>query len=84
MLTGIDIFTNGKYECTVSTGGEIDAPNVKRTEYTLLDLNEEGFLSLLAENGDVRDDLQIPSEPHLADTIAKIKKAVEEEEEITI
>jgi translation initiation factor 5A len=57
MLTGIDIFTAGKYECTVQGGGDIDAPNVKRTEYTLLDVNEEGFLSLLSENGDVRDDL---------------------------
>jgi translation initiation factor 5A len=35
-------------------------PNISRSEYTLLDINEEGFVTLMAENGDTREDLTLP------------------------
>lgn len=35
-------------------------PNISRAEYTLLDINEEGFCTLMLENGDTREDLMLP------------------------
>ena len=40
----------------------VDIPNIKRTEFLLLDVGEDGFVSLMnEETGDTREDLQLPS-----------------------
>lgn len=39
------------------------ASQVKRVEYQLLDVAEDGFLSLLDEGGETRDDLRLPDYP---------------------
>jgi translation initiation factor 5A len=49
MVTGIDIFTSNKYECTFSTGENVDAPLVNRKEYSLLNIDDEGYMSLMDE-----------------------------------
>ena len=38
-------------------------PNVFRTEYTLLDISDEDYLSLMDESGEAREDLQMPKGP---------------------
>lgn len=45
-------------------------PNIARLEYTLLDINEEGFCTLMMENGDTREDLQLPKGTEEADKLA--------------
>ena len=35
-------------------------PNISRQEYTLVDINDEGFVTLMLENGDTREDLALP------------------------
>jgi len=40
----------------------MEVPNVSRTEYQLLNVEEEGNVSVLLENGDTKDDLNLPSE----------------------
>jgi len=59
-FVGVDIFTGKKYEEMTPSSHNMDVPNISRTEYTLLDVNEEGFVSLMAENGDTREDLSLP------------------------
>lgn len=54
-IAGVDIFTSKRYEATVSA----DVPNVTRTDYTLIDINKD-VLSLLAEDGTIRDDFRLP------------------------
>lgn len=49
MITGIDIFSSNKYECTFSTGDNVDAPLLKRLEYTLINIDEDGYASLMNE-----------------------------------
>merc|ERR1712130_596451 len=36
-------------------------PNVNRTEYTLLDISDDGFLSLLLSDGSTKEDLRLPT-----------------------
>lgn len=60
-LVGIDIFTGKKCEDLCPTSHNMEVPNVKRSEYQVIDVNEdEGTLSLLMENGDTKDDLNLP------------------------
>lgn len=62
-ITGIDIFTGKKYEDCCPTSHNMDVPNVKREEYQLLDLDADaGSLSVLLENGDTKDDLNLPKD----------------------
>jgi len=59
-FTAVDIFTGKKYEDMMPSSHNCDVPNISRSEFTLLDINEEGFVTLMAENGDTREDLTLP------------------------
>jgi translation initiation factor 5A len=74
-FVGIDIFTGKKYEEMTPSSHNMDVPNISRVEYTLLDVNEEGFVSLMAENGDTREDLSLPKGTDDADKLAEQIKA---------
>ena len=53
-------------------------PVVSRTEYTLVDIAEDGFVTLMDENGETREDLELPDFP---DNYAnEIKKDFEEKQ----
>ncbi|CAL8319280.1 unnamed protein product [Boreogadus saida] len=58
-LTGIDIFSNKKYEDMCPSTHNVDVPHIKRTEWQLLNITD-GFMSLMFENGDLREDLRLP------------------------
>jgi len=38
----------------------MDVPNVIRKEYQLLDVSDDGFLSLMADDGETKDDVKVP------------------------
>lgn len=77
MVTGIDIFSANKYECTFSTGENVDAPVVDRKEYTLNFIDDEGFMSLMNESGDMKEDLKLPEEEWLKDVVEKARSIID-------
>ena len=72
-----DILTMKQYECTFHAGDMIDAPIVKRTEYTLLNIDDDA-LELLDAQGEMKSDCNLPSEEHLKDVRDLIQKTFEE------
>lgn len=74
-FVAIDIFTGKKYEDLTPSSHNCDVPNVSRAEYTLIDINDEGYLSLMEESGATRDDLRLPTGTDEADKLAELIKA---------
>lgn len=64
-MVGIDLFTGKKYEDICPSTHNMDVPNVKRVDYQLCNITDDGFLSLLLENGDMREDIKVPEDPAL-------------------
>jgi len=70
-LVGIDIFDGKKYEDMSPSTHNMEVPNVKRLEYNLIDVTEEGYLSLMDDGGEIRDDLHCNGNPDLLEEIRK-------------
>jgi translation initiation factor 5A len=59
-MVALDIFTGKKYEDMCPSTHNMMVPNVSRMEYTLLDISSDGFLSLLLDTGETKDDVRVP------------------------
>lgn len=80
-MTGIDIFDGKKYEDMSPSTHNMEVPNVKRIEYSLIDVTEEGYLSLMDEGGDVRDDIHCN---HSAEMLNEIKTKFDNGDDLQI
>ncbi|XP_034718704.1 eukaryotic translation initiation factor 5A-2-like [Etheostoma cragini] len=58
-LVGIDIFTNKKHEDMCPSTHNMDVPHIKRIDYQLVNI-AEGYMTLMSDNGDIREDLRVP------------------------
>ncbi|CAK9057044.1 Eukaryotic translation initiation factor 5A-4 (eIF-5A-4) (eIF-4D) [Durusdinium trenchii] len=64
-MVGLDLFTGKKYEEIHQAGQNVEVPVVTKTEYLLVNLNEEtGEVSLLQDNGELKVDLNLPAHRH--------------------
>lgn len=79
-LTGIDIFSGNKYEDLCPSTHNMDVPNVKRTDYQLTNIDDDGFMSLMDDSGDTREDLKLPNN----DLGKDIRKKFDNEEIFTV
>jgi translation initiation factor 5A len=70
-IVGIDIFTGKKYDLVSPTTHNIEVPNVTRAQYTCIDVSDDGFLTLLDDDGNTREDLQT-SEPEKLQEIKEL------------
>jgi len=70
-ITALDVFTAKKYEEIAPTSHSVQCPFVKSNTYQLLDIGKNGQVSLMAENGDTREDVNMPGDEELA---ARIKE----------
>ncbi|KAK7082326.1 Eukaryotic translation initiation factor 5A-1 [Halocaridina rubra] len=79
-LVGIDLFTGKKYEDICPSTHNMDVPVVKRADYQLIDISDDGFLSLMMESGDIRDDIKVPE----GDLGSEIKTKFENSEDLLL
>jgi len=62
-FTAIDIFTGKKLEDMVPSSHGTTVPIVNRTEWEIIDIGEDGELTLMDEGGDQKTDVNLPSYP---------------------
>ncbi|XP_078589118.1 eukaryotic translation initiation factor 5A-1-like [Branchiostoma floridae x Branchiostoma japonicum] len=58
-IVGVDIFTGDEYEDVVPSTQNLDVPNVSPKIYMLTNI-EDGFLHLMDDSGDMKEDLKVP------------------------
>ena len=65
-ITAIDIFNGKKLEEVAPSSHSLPAPFVKTQAYQLLDIGHDGRLSLMDDEGETREDLNMPEDEELA------------------
>lgn len=84
-ITGLDIFTGKKYQDISPTSHNMVAPFVFNISYTITDINDDGYASLMDDNGEMREDLKAPDQnspdPQLG---PGIQKALDDDKEVTV
>jgi len=70
-ITGIDVFTGKKVEDSYPTSHNIDAPFIERREYQLVFIKDDGFVTLLDDKGNTREDLALPTEECFLSVVSK-------------
>lgn len=49
-----------RYEDICPSTHNMDVPHVKREDYQLTDISDDGYLTLMNDGGDLREDLKLP------------------------
>lgn len=59
-IVAVDIFNGRKYEEVAPTSHNLDVPTVNRMDFSLIDISDDGFTSLLNEDGTQKEGLRLP------------------------
>lgn len=82
-LVALDIFTGKKLEDLCPSTHNMDVPNVSRKEYQLLDISDDGFLSLMNDDGDMKEDVRMP-DGEIGEKIQRLFKTEEKDTNVII
>jgi len=83
-LVAIDIFTGKKLEELCPSTHNMDVPNVTRREMQLLDISDDGFLSLMGDDGDTKDDVKLPDGGEVREKIEKLFRVDEKDTNVIV
>jgi len=82
-LVAIDIFTGKKLEDLCPSTHNMDVPNVSRREMQLLDITDDDFLSLMADDGATKDDVKLP-DGEVGEKITKLFRTEEKDTNVIV
>ncbi|CAE7915556.1 unnamed protein product, partial [Symbiodinium sp. KB8] len=80
-IVGLDIFTKKKYEEVVPTSHNIESFAPVTLDYQLVDVGEDGFLSLMDADGGMREDLCIEKATDVTEECKKILQEIDPADE---
>ena len=84
-IVGIDIFTGKKYEDSFPTSHNVEVPFINRLPYTVIDVDSDGYLTLMDKQGTTRQDLKLPQENESDKILSeRIKEALNDGKEIVL
>merc|ERR1712146_263465 len=83
-IVGIDIFTGKKHEDSVPTSHNVDCPNVTKVEYTLISCDDDGYVTLMDDDGEMREDLKLPDLEDLEEVRETIKRMLDKDIEALV
>jgi translation initiation factor 5A len=72
MYVGVDIFNNTKHQTFNPTGTMVEVPVVSKIEYTLIDISNDDYLTMMDSSGINREDLKLPEDNELATRIKSL------------
>ena len=61
-IVGRNIFDNTRLEMNVPSSSIVQVPVVTKKQYTLVDISEDMYVSMIDENSNVREDIKINEE----------------------
>jgi len=59
VVVGTDIFTDKNYEDMAPSSHNIYVPIVTKNELALLDINSDGYLTMMNDEGEQKEDLKV-------------------------
>ena len=84
-MVGLDIFTGKKYQDISPSSHNMVKPVVSIGGYTILDVADDGYATLMDDDGDTREDIMCPDEnspdPKLGE---QIRAALEEGKSVAV
>ena len=83
-ITGLDIFTNKKYEDCHPTSHNVDCPFVTKTDFELVSVADDNFVTFIDKEGEFREDLQLPTDEDLSEMVNKLKADLEADKNLLI
>lgn len=77
-ITGVDIFNGRKYQDVSPVSHSKECPDVKRTEWTVMNIDDQGFVSLIDKSGKQKEDLKLPNDvPEDEEICKRIRDGIE-------
>lgn len=81
-IVGVDIFTGKKYEDISPSSHNMDSPVVTRTDYQLVDIDNDDFITLMDDKSETRSDLRLDVEND--EIHRKVKEDFEEGKDLVL